>query len=121
MTRINCNDWVRKSLHGALVNPIIGLAEDRLHSPVGQSQCHDEKPKKQNQPTTKQEQNTRNTKTKTKNKTKKKHPKRKIGIVNKASSVEKRCLVHHGGIIVWRERTKHDTEKSKTCAIHKHM
>jgi hypothetical protein len=51
----------------------------------------------------------------------KKHPKRKIGIVNKASSVEKRCLVHHGGIIVWRERTKHDTEKSKTCAIHKDM
>ena len=69
MTRINCNDWVVcKSLHGALVNPIIGLAEDRLHSPVGQSQCHDETPKKQNQPTTKQEQNTSNTKQKPKTK-----------------------------------------------------
>ena len=41
MTRINCNNWVVfKSLHCALVNPIKGLAEDRLHSPVGQSQCH---------------------------------------------------------------------------------
>ena len=59
MTWINCNNWVVfNSLHGALVNPIIVLAEDRLHSPVGQSQCHNWKSR------TKQKQNTSNTKTK---------------------------------------------------------
>ena len=37
--------------HGALVNPIMGLAEDQLHSPVGLSQCHIEKQKaEKNQP-----------------------------------------------------------------------
>jgi len=64
---------------------------------------------------------TQATQNKNQKQNKQKHPKRKIGIVNKASSVEKRYLVHHGGIIVWRERTKHDTENSKTCGIHKDM
>jgi hypothetical protein len=61
------------------------LAEDQLHSPLG---CHNaifEKPKsRKNQP--QREANT------SKTKTKQKHPKRKIGIVNKASSVEKDVL-----------------------------
>ena len=70
MTRINCNNWVVfKSLHGALVNPIKGLAEDRLHSPVGQSQCHNQKPKSRtNQQPNKSK--THATQTKNKNKTK---------------------------------------------------
>jgi len=51
------------------------------------------------------------------NKSKQRHPKRKIGIVNKASSVEKDILC----IIPLRERTKHKTEKSTTCALPKDM